>query len=93
MNGSEKKHELAVREYPTNGVVVEPFTDGSRAMVAVKDLPISKQITNEQRVEEEKFLKGKEAEVAHRYQGIRGYFRLLEVTRVIATISMYLYLD
>ena len=93
MNGSEKKLELAVRECPANDVAAEPLTDGSRAMVAVKDLPISKQITSEQRIEEEKFLQGKEAEVEHRYQGIRGYFRLLEVTRVIATLSMYLYLD
>jgi predicted unusual protein kinase regulating ubiquinone biosynthesis (AarF/ABC1/UbiB family) len=82
-----------VKERPVNGEVIEPLIKNDGAMVAVKDLPIAKQISNEQLIEEEKFLQEKEAEVAHRYQGIRGYLRLFEVSRVIATLSLYLYLD
>jgi predicted unusual protein kinase regulating ubiquinone biosynthesis (AarF/ABC1/UbiB family) len=93
MNGLENEQGLMIKERPINGVVIEHSADGDHAMVAVKDLPIAKQISNEQRIEEEKFLEGKEAEVAHRYQGIRGYLRIFEVTRVIATLSLYLYLD
>src|SRR5882724_1271855 len=93
MNGLEDKQGLMVKERPINEVVIEPFIKSDGAMVSVKDLPIAKQISNEQRIEEEKFLRTKEAEVAHRYQGIRGYLRLFEVSRVIATLSLYLYLD
>ena len=93
MNDLDNDLGLTVKTPPLSGVAVETVSDGPRKMIAVKDLPISRQITNEQRIEEERFLQGKEAEVAHRYQGIRGYLRLLEVTRVIATLSMYLYLD
>jgi len=93
MNDLDNDLGLTVKTPPLSGVAVETVSDGPRKMIAVKDLPISMQITNEQRIEEERFLQGKEAEVAHRYQGIRGYLRLLEVTRVIATLSMYLYLD
>jgi len=93
MNDLDNDLGLTVKTPPLSGVAVETVSDGPCKMIAVKDLPISRQITNEQRIEEERFLQGKEAEVAHRYQGIRGYLRLLEVTRVIATLSMYLYLD
>jgi predicted unusual protein kinase regulating ubiquinone biosynthesis (AarF/ABC1/UbiB family) len=93
MNDLDNDLGLTVKTPPLSGLAVETVSDGPRKMIAVKDLPISSQITNEQRIEEERFLQGKEAEVAHRYQGIRGYLRLLEVTRVIATLSMYLYLD
>ena len=93
MNDLDNDLGLMVKERALSGTILDHSADGPRAMVASKDLPISKQISNEQRIEEERFLQNKEAEVAHRYQGIRGYFRLLEVTRVIATLSMYLYLD
>src|SRR5262245_60104185 len=84
---------LMVKERSLSGTIPDRSVDGPRAMIAVKDLAISKQISEEQRAEEEKFLAGTEAEIAHRYQGIRGYLRLFEVTRVIATLSLYLYLD
>jgi len=94
MNDLEGKNlGLMVKERSLSGTIPDRPADGPRAMVAAKDLAISLQVSEEQRAEEEKFLAGKEAEVAHRYQGIRGYLRLLEVTRVIATLSLYLYLD
>lgn len=93
MNDFDNDLGLALKERPLSSVVAEPVSEARLPMVAVKDLPIVKQVSSEQRLEEEKFLAGKEAEVAHRYQGMRGYLRLFEVTRVIAMLSMYLYLD
>jgi predicted unusual protein kinase regulating ubiquinone biosynthesis (AarF/ABC1/UbiB family) len=63
------------------------------ALVPTNSLPIAKQITNEQLLEEERFLQKKETEVAGRYHGIRGYWRLLTISRILATLAVYLYLD
>ena len=75
---------------------VEPVAadgNGHPAFVETKDLPIAKLTSNEQRIEEERFLSKKETEIEQRYKGIRGYLRLFEVTRVIGMLSLYLYLD
>ncbi|MGH9819903.1 MAG: hypothetical protein ACRD43_07010, partial [Pyrinomonadaceae bacterium] len=87
MNGLGKDQELAMRDAPTN-VVVEPLTNGRR-VASMKDLPVLKQISDEQRIEGGELVAGKETEFAHRYRGIGGYLRLFEVTRVIAMLSMY----
>lgn len=75
--------------------VAEPIigADGNGAMVRTKDLDIAKLVSNEQRAEEERFLEGKESQIENRYRGIRRYMRLFEITRVIALLSLYLYLD
>jgi len=70
-----------------------PNGNGSDGMVPTKNLDIAKLVTNEQRIEEEKFLEGKETQIRDRYRGLRGYWRLFEITRVIAMLSLYLYLD
>src|SRR5687768_2710780 len=62
-------------------------------MVATGELPIAKFVTNEQLIVEEKFLTGKEADVAKRYAGLRGYFRIFHVSAVIGKLALYLYLD
>jgi len=67
--------------------------NGSGKMVLTKDLDIAKLVTSEQRLEEEKFLEGKETQIENRYRGMRRYLRLFEITRVIALLSLYLYLD
>jgi predicted unusual protein kinase regulating ubiquinone biosynthesis (AarF/ABC1/UbiB family) len=72
---------------------VSASENGTDGMVRTKDLDIAKLVTNEQRSEEEKFLAGKETQVENRYRGVRRYLRLLEITRVIALLSLYLYLD
>jgi hypothetical protein len=56
-------------------------------------LPIAKQVSNEQLIAEEKFLIEKETEVENSYQGLRGYLRLFQVSRVIGNLALYLYLD
>jgi predicted unusual protein kinase regulating ubiquinone biosynthesis (AarF/ABC1/UbiB family) len=68
-------------------------SNGNGKMVRTKDLDIAKLVTNEQRIEEQKFLESKESQIENRYRGIRRYLRLFEITRVIALLSLYLYLD
>src|SRR6187431_1741121 len=67
--------------------------NGSHAMVQTGKLPISQNVTNEAMIEEERQLAAIESEVGGRYVGIRGYLRLFSVSRVIAMLSLYLYLD
>ena len=88
------KQGTAVNER-SNALVVEllPKGNGSNGMILTKNLDIAKLVTNEQRIEEEKFLENKEEQIRNRYRGIKRYFRLLEIVRVISTLSLYLYLD
>jgi predicted unusual protein kinase regulating ubiquinone biosynthesis (AarF/ABC1/UbiB family) len=63
------------------------------AMVPTDELPIAKYVTNEQLLEEEKFLASKEDEVEHQYFGVKGWLRMLRVSLVIGKLALYLYLD
>lgn len=92
MDRSENK-DLLVKERPLEGVLLDPYLAVNESMILTKDLPIAKQISKEQIIEEEKFLQKKESEIDAKYRGIRGYLRLFEVSRVILMLSMYLYLD
>jgi predicted unusual protein kinase regulating ubiquinone biosynthesis (AarF/ABC1/UbiB family) len=84
-----------VTEDQTLAIAEQVRGDGSPNgnLVATGELPIAKLVTNEQRIREEKFLVEKEDEVGRRYRGLRSYLRLFEVSRVIAMLSLYLYLD
>jgi predicted unusual protein kinase regulating ubiquinone biosynthesis (AarF/ABC1/UbiB family) len=73
--------------------VVEQPSNGHQAMVATKELPIAKLVTDEQRRAEGKFLEAREADIEKRYTGIRGYLRILHVSAVIGKLALYLYLD
>jgi predicted unusual protein kinase regulating ubiquinone biosynthesis (AarF/ABC1/UbiB family) len=89
MNEVLEKQGLATEKaalVPANG-------NGSHAMVQTETLPIAKNITNEAMIKEERRLAEIENKVGGRYIGIRGYLRLFSVTRVIAMLSLYLYLD
>ena len=70
-----------------------PNANGDGSMVRTKDLDIAKLVTNEQRIEEERYLEQKETQIEDRYRGVRRYLRLFEIVRVISTLSLYLYLD
>ena len=88
---SENKQALALKEK-----TIEPIVEngnGNHALVPTKNLPVSKQISNEQLIAEERFLIEKETEVEKSYAGFRGYLRLFHVSRVIGMLSLYLYLD
>ncbi|MEO8650318.1 MAG: AarF/ABC1/UbiB kinase family protein [Acidobacteriota bacterium] len=67
--------------------------ENGHSVTATKDLPIARMVSVEDRAGEEAFLEASETAVASRYQGIRSYLRLLEVSRVIGMLSLYLYLD
>jgi len=91
-NGNEQGLAIKTREISPS-VEVLPNGSGDHSMVPTKSLDIAKLVTNEQRIEEEKFLEGKETQIQDRYRGLRGYWRLFEITRVISMLSLYLYLD
>ena len=67
--------------------------NGTSHFVPTSELPIARLTTNEQLIEEEKGLQKVESAVESRYQGIRGYWRLFQISRVIVALSVYLYLD
>lgn len=92
-NLSNNKQAVATERAHALDVELLPNGDGDHSMVRTKDLDIAKLVTSEQREKEEKFLAGKETQIQNRYRGIRRYLRLFEITRVIALLSLYLYLD
>lgn len=63
------------------------------AFVPSEDLAIAKLTSSEQRLTEERDLLAVEEAVEKRYLGVRGYLRLFQISRVIAMLSLYLYLD
>jgi predicted unusual protein kinase regulating ubiquinone biosynthesis (AarF/ABC1/UbiB family) len=67
--------------------------NGNHALTPTKNLPIAGQVNNQQLIAEEKSLIAQEESVEKNYQGIRGYLRLFQVSRIIGMLSMYLYLD
>ncbi len=91
---TENKQVLALKEK-----TIEPILENgngandNHALSPTKNLPISKQISNEQLIAEEKLLIEKETEIEKNYQGLRGYLRLFHVSKVIGMLSLYLYLD
>lgn len=89
MNEVLEKQSLAAK----NAALVPVGSNGSPAMVQTETLPIAKHVTNEAMIEEERLLAETESKVGSRYIGLRGYLRLLSVSRVIAMLSLYLYLD
>lgn len=91
MNDSTNTQGLALQEK-----IIAPIVengDGNRALLPAKNLPLAKQISNEDLIAEEKSLIEKEAKVGRNYEGWRGYLRLFHVSRVIGMLSLYLYLD
>src|SRR5258708_6039478 len=67
--------------------------DGPHALVPTDELAIAKLVTNEQLIDEERSLQNVETSVENKYRGIHGYWRIFQAARVIAMLSLYLYLD
>ncbi|HEY2847417.1 MAG TPA: hypothetical protein VGI80_06315, partial [Pyrinomonadaceae bacterium] len=70
-----------------------PVTNGNGVVVHTDDLAIAKLTSVEQRAQEGRAFEKVEAKVEAHYTGLRGYWRLLQISRVIAMLSLYLYLD
>jgi predicted unusual protein kinase regulating ubiquinone biosynthesis (AarF/ABC1/UbiB family) len=85
----EENKSLAVEE----NVLSPAAENGRHALVPAKNPPVSKQISNEDLIAEEKSLIEQETRIENNYQGFRGYLRLFHVSRVIGMLSLYLYLD
>ena len=80
---------LAVKEK-----TIEPvLANGNSALIEAKQLPISKQISNENLFAEEKSLTARENAIEKNYHGLGGYLRLAKVSKVIGMLALYLYLD
>ncbi len=80
---------LAVKEK-----TIEPvFETGNSALLETKQLPVSKQISNENLIAEEKSLTARETAIEKNYRGFGGYLRLAKVSKVIGMLALYLYLD
>lgn len=67
--------------------------NGTHDLVQTNGLAIAKKVSNEDLIAEERELLKVESEVEKRQFGIRGYIRLFQISRVIAMLSLYLYLD
>src|SRR5687767_13079419 len=91
MDDLKTEQGVSVLEAPAK--TLPPNGNGGGPMVATAELPIAKYVTNDQKIAEEKFLEGKEAEVGRRYTGVRGWFRIFHVSAVIGKLALYLYLD
>ncbi len=85
----ETKDRAIVKELE----IIETNSNGTGALVPTDELGIAKQVSNEQVIAEERTLQKIETAVEGKYRGIRGYWRIFEVSRVIAMLSLYLYLD
>jgi len=88
---TENRHDLALLEKTDSPISANG--NGNHALLPTKDLPIAKQISNEQLIAEERALIEKETEVEKNYEGFRGYLRLFKVSKVIGMLALYLYLD
>ena len=94
MNELTNSPGLALKEK-----TIEPILENgngsndNRALLPAASLPISKQISSEDLIAEEKLLNQKESEIVKNYAGFRGYLRLFQVSKVIGMLALYLYLD
>ncbi|MEQ1605120.1 MAG: AarF/ABC1/UbiB kinase family protein [Pyrinomonadaceae bacterium] len=73
--------------------LIEPIAIGSNGFVPTKDLAIAKKVTNSQLIDEERELQNVESDENGKFHGVRGYLRLFQISRVIAMLALYLYLD
>ena len=89
----EENKSLAVASKAIEPVVENDNGNGNLALLPGSSARVSKHISNEDLIAEEKSLIETENQVEKNYQGFRGYPRLFEVSRVIGMLSLYLYLD
>jgi len=69
------------------------FSSAGSALAPIAGLSTASNLTNGGLVAKETSLQRVESTVAAKYSGIHGYWRLFQISRVIAMLSLYLYLD
>ena len=62
-------------------------------LVSTKDLAIASKVTSDQLVEESRQLQKVDDDENGKFRGVRGLLRLFQISRVIAMLALYLYLD
>lgn len=83
----------------TSGTILkEPQTIATNGnqfdeLVPTNELAVAKLTSNKDRIEEDRSLQKVESSVEAKFQGVSGYLRLFQISRVIAMLSLYLYLD
>ena len=91
---NENTQGLALKEKTIEPVLENGNgANGNHALVPTKNLPVAKKISNEELIAEEKFLIEQETAIEKNYQGLGGYLRLFQVSKVIGMLALYLYLD
>ena len=91
---SENSQALALKEKTFEPILENGNgANGNNIPVAAKNLPVAKKVSNEDLIAEEKSLIEKETAIEKNYQGIGGYLRLFQVSKVIGMLALYLYLD
>ena len=91
---NENTQGLALKEKTIEPVLENGNgANGNHALVPTKNLPVAKKISNEDLIAEEKSLIEQETAIEKNYQGLRGYLRLFQVSKVIGMLALYLYLD
>jgi len=91
MNDFTNKQSFAVKK-----ARIEPVAENGNSkhvLLPTPQLLSAKRVSNEELIAEEKLLIAKESEVGRNYIGLRGYMRIVHVSRVIGKLSLYLYLD
>jgi predicted unusual protein kinase regulating ubiquinone biosynthesis (AarF/ABC1/UbiB family) len=81
--------DIAIKERPENLSAL----NGNGHVARTDDLAIAKLTSIEERAREERGLQRVEKKIEAHYTGLRGYLRLFQISRVIAMLSLYLYLD
>jgi predicted unusual protein kinase regulating ubiquinone biosynthesis (AarF/ABC1/UbiB family) len=73
---------------------IEPASgNGSGHSQPAHSLATAKPASNKQLIDDERSLQTAEDNVESKFHGVRGYWRIFQVSRVIAMLSLYLYLD
>lgn len=66
---------------------------GLNEFVPAAELAIAKKTSNAELIDEERDLQKVDSDVEGKFHGLRGYWRLFQISRVIAMLALYLYLD
>ena len=85
-----------IENFTSNAVILSENgadENGNRSLVKADETAFGKRVANEKLVAEERDLTVSEETIEKNYHGLRGWFRLGKVSRVIGMLALYLYLD
>src|SRR5438105_1160816 len=80
--------QIVTKLEPLKGNVI-----GRGSLIPTNELTLARRAANNPVVEKERKLQNAEAASERKYRGIGGFVRVFQISRVIAMLSLYLYLD